>query len=719
MNLNLNLFKFPNINPLKVSPALLLLAALFFSCSDRDLDDFEENNENKAELVSVPSYYMPIAIEGNSADIYDLDGDFESGAEIESVIDPLGHHFAIFFDNKGEFHSLTLFNPGERTEFEEGNIEAQHTTIITVGTSPRELDKNDPNREYIPPKYCFVVLNGSPLESQIRQFAKNTGSNSIAHLLRMKWSSTSSGPIGQYKRNGNSYFTMTNSSYFLQESSGKYSVNVAAEINDGMLFKTVNMAKAAAAERPNETILRVFVERLVAKFTVKFTWTNESENHLMTPPSNNPEAPFGSNQYITVAYFNDQGALTYASRVWDTTVLGWDITNLETENYLFKALLPPDNIHSYPESVSSLTSPFDKFNDAANWRCNWSYDCHYDYDVDYDNQYRYAVDRPSLKYFQNVESQHPLHYLAGREIRESVEDNDPIYAPENTFANASNFNIAGTFLIVKGRLNIDLHYFNENDGVPEDIFRSRKGVYYTSENDYKRAFIIEINNKLISNTSYNYKYYDWENWVENHEGGASRTLNLKQGEDYRLFKELVDGRLIPIEDPDDLTLEDAFVIDGDCKKMVWAQDHHVKLVIARTYYNAEGDELYEKVETVTDNVTGKEIPITDNDIRSWFYDWIGAADHFAQGQMYYAKAIPHLRNLVPADQVDRGDYGVVRNNWYNISITAISKVGTPISNLSQPIVPTVISLEDGLVYDVDLLGWHIFESEVTFPSIAF
>ena len=53
-----------------------------------------------------------------------------------------------------------------------------------------------------------------------------------------------------------------------------------------------------------------------------------------------------------------------------------------------------------------------------------------------------------------------------------------------------------------------------------------------------------------------------------------------------------------------------------------------------------------------------------------------------------------------------GNIGVVRNNWYEITVSNISDVGTPVHETGQPIVPVMDVKRNYINANVTVYGWH-------------
>jgi len=86
------------------------------------------------------------------------------------------------------------------------------------------------------------------------------------------------------------------------------------------------------------------------------------------------------------------------------------------------------------------------------------------------------------------------------------------------------------------------------------------------------------------------------------------------------------------------------------------------------------------------------------------------ANKYAKGQMYYAIPIEHYGNAVdnPTDKNPlEGNYGVVRNNFYKVSIGTIKSLGHGIDDVNEPIVPGDRKKPYYLAAKINILSWQV------------
>ena len=115
-----------------------------------------------------------------------------------------------------------------------------------------------------------------------------------------------------------------------------------------------------------------------------------------------------------------------------------------------------------------------------------------------------------------------------------------------------------------------------------------------------------------------------------------------------------------------------------------------------------------------ENGRNMEVRIEPKQFLSLAYEFAGTANYFALGRMYYYAPIYHNVASVPENGPTKvGDIGVVRNNWYQLTISSLLKPGIPVSDPDQPIIPNVDPSDRYLGLDIHILPWHVIGQEIT------
>lgn len=100
------------------------------------------------------------------------------------------------------------------------------------------------------------------------------------------------------------------------------------------------------------------------------------------------------------------------------------------------------------------------------------------------------------------------------------------------------------------------------------------------------------------------------------------------------------------------------------------------------------------------------------------YSACGLLERFKDCKAYFNVPLKHIFNLestsnqFDADKVVLGDYGVVRNHAYNLTINSIKGLGTGIGDLDQPIVPPTEVDKYYISAKINVLKWRLVDQTV-------
>lgn len=102
------------------------------------------------------------------------------------------------------------------------------------------------------------------------------------------------------------------------------------------------------------------------------------------------------------------------------------------------------------------------------------------------------------------------------------------------------------------------------------------------------------------------------------------------------------------------------------------------------------------------------VEISYNHLVALIHKIIGPVDVYTNGYMYFSVPVPHrYPNNNGSDYWTHiGAFSTVRNNWYNILVDKISRMGTPVDDPNQPIVPVMDIKRSYINMGVKLLDWH-------------
>ncbi len=107
------------------------------------------------------------------------------------------------------------------------------------------------------------------------------------------------------------------------------------------------------------------------------------------------------------------------------------------------------------------------------------------------------------------------------------------------------------------------------------------------------------------------------------------------------------------------------------------------------------------------------------------YSAFGLVESFKEGKAFFNVPLKHIfynaslydhknpnSNVLDAENVQLGDYGVVRNHVYSLSINRITGLGSGIGDLNQPIVPPTEVDNYYISAKINVLKWRIVSQSV-------
>ena len=716
-------------------PALLAILALG-ACNKDKFGDGALDADKSASRKNNYVVYFDIRTNDDAvtrASYSDMEdagsGDLVYGSEDEHAIGR--GNFAFFFKEDNQLIAISniyldshLHNTDDEGQVKDengnlkDNIEARYAAKM-------ELDsENLPNS-------CLLLLNALHLEDKLKDITdkmsveNNPATFTLTDILALV------DEVGKNENpfligrdgEGNKYFTMSNAVYVKDNK-----LQTAVPIPDGFIQQT-------PVPDPKKA-LTVYVERMVAKFTfeIESKEVDNSPKRLYQIVDANPFYLFDS--------IDDEGSLTSIAIPWRIRLTNWGINALETKNYVFKNIDIQGS--NYPSGWS----------DPSNFRTYWSIDNTRYTEDRYPWQYRNILDRtynkgldtdyPYFDYYmrlhENTDDQNMLRNYSYDDFDKlSLGEgfNRVVYVPENTYdylSDKTDFSkrlderehvLAGSHLLVGAVLETDFgkKYSEGKSGyLSNDLFRDRSGIYYMSESDCFKSLVHSFNQFLSSQSAMEFTYYNWNGQgknVLNGERYAIRPTNEDKSVRYYLYYDespitYGDSRLDPnSEKYANYELEIATIINGDGKRLPWPVviENGRKKEISLSIKTAEGVALTE-VYTPRKNEADiwkepiKDLIVDENVIKSLLFEWLGAIDHFSDGKMYYSAKVSN-----PASGED-SFFGTIRNSWYRFVLKDVTKIGAPIDDPLQPIIPLDVKTNDQINVKIEVLGWHETKEDV-------
>ena len=103
--------------------------------------------------------------------------------------------------------------------------------------------------------------------------------------------------------------------------------------------------------------------------------------------------------------------------------------------------------------------------------------------------------------------------------------------------------------------------------------------------------------------------------------------------------------------------------------------------------------------------TGKT-PNMANELSKAIVTVIEPTNAFTLGLLYFCVPIEHLNPISTGGTLEVGNYGVVRNHWYDITVSDIKGTGTGIYDPDEPIVPGDKTPNWYLAAKININAWH-------------
>lgn len=695
-----------------ISLFAVLLTGLY-GCSQEELTKEAPGETGEQEILSGETGYIAIQLSDAEAvtrasdthkeydDDYEHYEWFNEGSKGErAIINDSTANRVLFFNKDYSFY---------------GSSKIQATTAgenVYVGRKPAVKQPNTPL-----PALALVIVNGDPnMLNKLESELSSAGATALKKTLNYL---KNPGDIGQYDQ----YFTMTSAIYM--DNNDDRNVTGATVIPEKFKFyDTID-----EAIRP-ENLLRFYVERVLAKFTLR---VKDAEGDEITFGQQGKEPiilPRSGKLKVRQVYAPSEDESKDVMSDWSISLGTWGMNGLEKNTYLFKTLAVQDP-GNYPWKIG--TDFYSRWNEPRLFRSYWAIDENYDKGL-YPDQYRQALDVEGITpattnhiYSSGyAEKLQPDNYtLIYRSYENFEKRKDDRYAVENTFDasvldgkdyNTSPWLRSGTHFILTAQLLV-------NDLDKDAIDRMQID---------EKGFIEGVSDKYFSNGLY------WSEDALLQQAVATLMTNLyynKEGDSYKISNVLGEGYVdyinengkppldtdCPVEDGDGNLLTHDFLMGFDEKTGELNVYNYFKFAPA-FIKGGDGWVTLKKKDEVTlyaRYIDGSTRKITDEQLVSYIYRFTNLAKHYKEGRMYYALPVRHNLDSTNFEtgraKVSTGDYGVVRNTWYRLTLTHILSPGTPVDDPEQPIVPYVEPDDKSLGVEVEIIPWR--EVDITVDQL--
>lgn len=600
-----------------------------------------------------------------------------------------------------------LFFGSDESYFGSGKLQKP---TVTTGQANIYVAKKPAGLGKAIPAWAMVVLNGDPDRLDALDEALATvGTSAVKTALTWLNEVDTDDPESLAMHDG--YFTMSSTAYRADESD-ELTLLVPLDPDGPVFYETEE-----EAVQP-ENLTTFHVERLLAKFTLIIRDGNQRFGNLGRAIIFD-----GPNQLkVRQHYAPEDGQNKDIMSDWKINLVNWGMNGLEKDTYLVKNLVAEPGA-AWPWTVDE--NFYIGWNAPTLFRSYWGMDPNYS-DGFYPDQYRQAFDNPWVQPATTDNIYSPDYAgtltkddytLIYKPFNAFTDRTDNKYALENTFdesvmggqdLNTQPWLRRGTHIILTAQLIID-EIDNIDLGRPEtDETGLIKGIgdkYFSNGLWWSETALLEqAVATLMTNIYYSKKSDPIPNVLKNGE-----SVPFINDDDHILNTDVpveasVDGEnWVPLTHenlkdfaPEYFEFAPAFIQGGDG----WVTLKKKDGVLLRARY-----------------IQTDPVEITDEQLVSYIYRFTNLAKHFKEGRMYYAIAIRHNLDsrsfeTDPVETFATGDYGVVRNTWYRMTLYDILRPGTPVDDPDQPIIPNPEPDDKSLGVEVEVIPWRTVDINV-------
>ena len=660
---------------------LMLAAAgmIFAGCDRNEVDpNGKTNGENQYMAFSIE---MPqTKAEGTGAP-----GTYEGGTTQENEINSI--HF--YFYRNGAYVSwgfgdvVNRFNTGQSgtTNGVDSILPAPNGNLKGVVVLESSMTK---------PNQVLCVINARNPE-----FFRNKTLNETVNALVNDGTATgydknNTTPWNSFvKTNGNQHFLMVNSPVYDTKNSVTY-IKYAEEILEGQICDT----EEAAQKNP----VNIYVERACAQLRVSTAGVLDANGFYLP-------AKMDKSLFVDGDKSKDP--------LFDIEFLGWGLNGVNKNQFIVK------NVDVAWKTAADFTGWLESV-----YRINWAKDHNYNLSITnrdlYPHTPRELLDRSQMHFYcwnEMVAHNSAADYTAGDILQR--------YCPENTFAKDGNGSprIVGTTGLIMMRVR------KHGAATWDDLYRYIGAVYTLNEYKTEALKHIQIDDKFYKQsgatyvpitgadlviakaTKFNEAFPGCEVGSETNGYTYPNTVTAAQKAQYAgyvidLSKTIVinDSALPAMALPTSAGFNSIASKDPNA-----AADGHVTLVPAaglKLYVVDKSAAGYDEF----DPATWTYVEATNAQlVRGFLHNIADYADHYAGGKMVYHVAIEHFGKAKDGsdNSLLTGNYGMVRNHIYNVTLGDLKTLGQPISDPEEPIVPGDKAKLFYIGATINILDWQL------------
>lgn len=633
-----------------------------------------------------------------------IDGTFNPGEPEEQAISPdPAAHALLMFDAEGKWFGSTTIGVEAPIDTPDGTYYMAQIDFNKDGQLPEKL---------------LAVINADPkfLKNLIETLEdlKNYPAGTTAMQAVQQYLTESESAFYTDKDNNNKpLFTMTSSVYGDNENEGR--ILAAVPYDETPLSDYIFTDEEDILQNP----LTLYVERVVAKFTVYFTQGENSvllgDAPIFFTPTNGSKVQYLDDWTADEAGREDESEETS----WKVHIVNWGINAVEPNTFLFKNL---SNVSGTLSVDGSFGKEFwwNTFSPKSKPRSYWAVDQHYGASAlpgttrmgnAYPSQYRFYENATAGATYQEAEGTEPvrekwaLDYYSYKTISEAGRSRNR-YGVENTFNPGQEGGISKETLKDNGHMRVGTHILlaaqlliegydreaygkEEMDKIPNVRTKYFDGALFLSEEAMVKRSVYSLATQLFGKGHGGFASIDGKFYVKVAENAYEEIS----------YEELDPETGKPTYVMEIFKTVPAYIEGGDG----WAT---IGLKDSKNVYIKESEEQYRLLE--------------QQDIEKLIYEYELTAPvrAFTDGMMYYAIPVLHEKQFDASGKFDAsnlhiGDVGVVRNHWYRVTVGSINTLGTPVHDPDQPIIPNHEPEFRSLGVQIEILPWSVIRLDDT------
>ncbi len=678
-------------------------------------------------------------------------GKFVYGDEKENQIKTI--HF--FFYNNGRYVSSgygdmkTNFTDEEQ-QTAGGSIEEilHDGTTAKEGVVILESTMTEPNQ-------VLCVIN-----SRNSDFYKN---KSLAEVMAALHSGSDDSVTGNTADSFKDFYepTATDGPFFVMFTSPMYGYNAKGvwevkNVTDIVVEKdaaghfTQKSHIQSEAKLAKANPVEIYVERLAARSEI----TN-LETVTETPASGEPFGIFKAEKY-------GDDMKEGSDPIWDIKPIAWSLTAVNKQSYDLKHVdlawrpkpADPQNstFNGWIETLSEVKVTNPVYNYTYGTPQSEAYKMYPRINWCYDPMYGNATERKIFPHAaRELETESAHKYYSATEIANNFKAGDwaegdmlQRYSYENTFdpAGQKDPRIAGTMLLVYAQAKKhkpvppatetnyeDLYNYMGQFQTYDEYATQLLSIAFTKNKVYKKVgtnyeLLTKDDLQIVKASKFDDVYGDNQASYKNDKNKASTVVTTPSTQLHELYSNYIIDLSSTVIIPGETNLTSLPQMDANGYYPIGNKsieksysDGYVSLVPKATLYcnspyATKVNELYvENPAHATDPSADEYIKATDAQIADVFLgSVIDAANRYENGLMYYAIPIEHYGKADDGTAEKNpleGNYGVVRNNFYQVEIGYINGMGHGIHDVNEPIVPGDRKKPYYLAAKINILSWQI------------